>query len=162
MSFVRRLLALFQPKLHTPYELALRDLAHHRYEDALQRLTAILADPKTTPGQAAAASNKRGVALVELKRFDEARAAFEQALQLRAGFAPSLVNLGNLHLEAGEIDKAIHYYESAVKSDDEYALAHHNLGVAYKRLGRTGDSVRELRLANRLEGRVVRRQRKQP
>jgi tetratricopeptide (TPR) repeat protein len=160
MSFVRGLLALFQPKLYAPYELALRDMAHHRYDEALQRLDAILSDPRTPPAERAAASNKRGVALVELKRLDEARAAFAQALRLQDGFVPSLVNLGNLHLEAGEIDEAIRCYEAAVKSDDAYALAHHNLAVAYKRLGRTGDSVRELRLAHRLEGRVVRRQRK--
>jgi tetratricopeptide (TPR) repeat protein len=157
---LRRFFALFQPKLYTPFELALRDMAHHRYEDALVRLDAILADPQSAPAQRAAAANKRGVALVELKRREEARPAFEQALQIVRDFPPALVNLGNLHLEAGEIDEAIRYYESAMKSDEEYAPAHHNLAVAYKRLGRTADSVRELRRANRLEGRVVRRQRK--
>lgn len=160
MFNLRGFLALFQPKLYTPFELALRDLAQHRYEDALARFDAILADPQIPPSERAAAENKRGVAFVELKRRDQARGAFEQALEAVPGFAPSLVNIGNLHLEAGEIDEAIRYYESAVKSDEEYALAHHNLGVAYKRLGRTADSVRELRRANRLEGRVVRRQRK--
>jgi tetratricopeptide (TPR) repeat protein len=160
MFNLRRFLALFQPKLYTPYELALRDMAHHRYEDALARLDEILADPQTGVADRAAAANKRGVALVELKRRDEARSAFEQALEIVHDFPPSLVNLGNLHLEAGEIDEAIRYYELAMKSDEDYASAHHNLAVAYKRLGRTADSVRELRRANRLEGRVVRRQRK--
>jgi tetratricopeptide (TPR) repeat protein len=107
----------------------------------------------------AAAANKRGVALVELKRHDEARTAFEQALQIVPKFAPALVNIGNLHLEGGDAEAAIRYYESAILSDEDYALAHHNLGVAYKRLGRTGDSVRELRKAHRLEGRVVKKQR---
>lgn len=156
----RSFLALFRPELYTPYELALRDIARRKYEEAIARLDEILADPKTPPPQRAAASNKRGVALVELKRKDQARAAFEQALDVDPKFAPALVNIGNLHLEAGEMDEAIRYYESAVRSDDDYALAHHNLGVAYKRLGRTGDSVRELRKAHRLEGRVLRKQRK--
>ena len=161
MSFnFRTFLALFRPDLYTPYELALRDIAHRKYEEAVARLDAILADPQIPAAERAAAANKRGVALVELKRKEEARAAFEQALEIQPKFAPALVNIGNLYLEAGETDEAITYYESAVRSDEEYALAHHNLGVAYKRLGRTGDSVRELRKAHRLEGRVVRRQRK--
>ncbi len=161
MSFnFRKFLALFRPELYTPFELALRDMAHRKYEDAIARLDEILADPQLPAPEYAAAANKRGVALVELKRLDEARAAFERALEIVPKFAPALVNIGNLHLEAGDTDEAIRYYESAVRSDEDYALAHHNLGVAYKRLGRTGDSVRELRKAHRLEGRVVRKQRK--
>lgn len=135
-------------------------MAHGRYEEALSRLDGILADPQTPREERAAAANKRGVAFVELQRLEDARAAFERALEIVPKFAPALVNLGNLQLEAGRIEEAIRYYESAVRSDEDYALAHHNLGVAYKRLGRTGDSVRALRRAHRLEGRVVRRQRK--
>lgn len=160
MFNLRRFLALFRPHLYTPFELALRDMAHHRYEEALSRLDALLADPQLPPYERAAAANKRGVALVDLRRTDEARAAFEQALVIVPKFAPALVNIGSLHLEAGNTDEAIRYYETAVRSDEDYALAHHNLGVAYKRLGRTSDAVRALRRAHRLEGRVVRRQRK--
>ncbi|HKU67134.1 MAG TPA: tetratricopeptide repeat protein [Candidatus Baltobacteraceae bacterium] len=156
----RRFLALFRPDLYTPFELALRDIAHRRYEDAIAKLDQILADPQLSADDRAAAANKRGVALVELDRRQEARAAFETALASVPKFVPALVNLGNLHLEAGETEQAIRYYERAVLSDEDYALAHHNLGVAYKRLGRTGDSVRELRKAHRLEGRVVRKPRK--
>lgn len=135
-------------------------MAHRRYEEALARLDALLADPHLALLERAAAANKRGVALVELQRKAEARAAFEQALEIAPKFAPALVNIGNLHLEAGETEEAIRLYQSAVLSDEAYALAHHNLGVAYKRLGRTSESVRELRRAHRLEGQVVRRQRK--
>jgi tetratricopeptide (TPR) repeat protein len=138
----------------------MRDMAHHRYDEAIARLDAILADPNVGAPERAAAANKRGVAFIELKRLDDARSAFEHALEIVPQFAPALVNIGNLHLEAGDADEAIRYYERAVRSDEDYALAHHNLGVAYKRLGRTGESVRELRKAHRLEGRVVRRQRK--
>jgi len=156
----RGFLALFRPGLYTPYELALRDIAHRRYEAAIERLDEILAQPDLAAPERAAAANKRGVALVELDRKDDARTAFERALLIVPKFAPALVNIGNLHLEAGDPDEAIRYYESAVRSDEDYALAHHNLGVAYKRLGRTADSVRELRKAHRLEGRVLRKQRK--
>lgn len=156
----RRFLALFRPELYTPFELALRDIARREYAEALARLDALLEDPGLSAAERAAVANKRGVALVELQRRDDARAAFDRALEIVPKYAPALVNIGNLHLEAGEMEEAIRWYESAVLSDDEYALAHHNLGVAYKRLGRTSESVRELRKAHRLEGRVVRRQRR--
>lgn len=141
-----------------PFERALRDIAHGRYEDAL----AVLEDLARTDlprDQRAAVANKRGVALVQLHRRDDAREAFEEALSILPAYAPALVNLGNLRLEAGELDQSVGYYERALRADDEYAPAHHNLSVAYKRLGRTSDAVRELRRAYKLEGRVVKRRR---
>lgn len=153
MFNLRRFLALFRPDLYTPYELALRDIARHRYDEALARLDALLAESAPGGEGRAVLQNKRGVALVNLSRTDEARAAFETALDIHPQFAPALVNLGNLQLEAGNVEEAIGYYERAVRSDEDYAPAHHNLGVAYKRIGRTADFVRELRRAHRLEGR---------
>lgn len=160
MFNLRRFLALFRPELYTPFELAMRDLAQGRYDDALARLDALLNDPTLIPEERATIANKRGVAFINMQRKAEARTAFEHALTIAPRFAPALVNLGNLHLEANEITEAIQYYERAVRCDEEYALAHHNLGVAYKRLGRTADAVRELRQAHRLEGRVIKKQRK--
>jgi len=87
---------------------------------------------------------------VSLQRREDARQAFEDVLAARPRYAPALVNLGNLHLEAGETDAAIARYQAAVAADDRYGPAHHNLAVAYKRLGRTADSVRELRRAHKL------------
>lgn len=160
MFNLRRFLALFRPELYTPFELAMRDLAQRRYAEGLARLDALAADSAAAPAERSAIENKRGVALVNLHRPDDARRAFQAALAVDARYAPALVNLGNLHLESGEPEEAIRYYELAVRSDEEYALAHHNLGVAYKRMGRTGDAVRELRRANRLEGRVIKKPRK--
>ncbi len=160
MFNLRRFLALFRPELYTPFELAMRDLAQGRYDDALNRMDALLQDVTLNPNERATIINKRGVTLINMQRRAEAKSEFERALTIAPRFAPALVNLGNLHLEANEIPEAIQLYERAVLYDEEYALAHHNLGVAYKRLGRTADSVRELRKAHRLEGRVVKKQRK--
>jgi tetratricopeptide (TPR) repeat protein len=157
---LRRFLALFRPELYTAFELALRDLAHHRFGEALARLDELRGDTALTRDERLAVENKRGVAFINMQRVAEAREAFESALAIEPRYAPALVNIGNLHLEDGDVDGAIRYYERAVLCDDDYALAHHNLGVAYKRLGRTGDAVRELRKATRLEGRVVKKQRK--
>ena len=145
-----RFLAPWRRKPLTPYELALRDLARGEYAPALRRLDALLEDETLQPADRAARLNKRGVALVSLHRGDEALTAFEDALAVMPRFAPALVNIGNLHLESGELEPAVARYEAAIAADDRYGPAHHNLAVAYKRMGRTADSVRELRRAGKL------------
>ena len=145
-----RFLAPWRRKPLTPYELALRDLARGEYAEALCRLDALLEDETLTPHDRAAHLNKRGVALVSLHRRDEALRAFEDALISSPRYAPALVNIGNLHLESGEVEPAVARYQAAIAADDRYGPAHHNLAVAYKRMGRTADSVRELRRAGKL------------
>jgi tetratricopeptide (TPR) repeat protein len=145
-----RFLAPWRRKPLTPYELALRDLARGEYAQALRCLDALLEDETLRPADRAARLNKRGVALVSLHRRDEALAAFEDALAVMPRFAPALVNIGNLHLESDELEPAVARYQAAIAADDRYGPAHHNLAVAYKRMGRTADSVRELRRAGKL------------
>jgi tetratricopeptide (TPR) repeat protein len=101
----------------------------------------------------ALAHNKR--ALVAIARGDRAgaRAVLDEALATYAACVPALVNVGNLLLEAGDISGAIERFETAIRLDPDYADAHHNLGVAYKRAGRRSEAVRELRRATGLERR---------
>ena len=145
-----RFLAPFRRKPLSAYQLALRSLEHGHYEEALRQLDALLNDETHTARDRATILNKRGVALIGLGRREDARRAFEEALGLQPGFAPALVNLGNLLLESGETEAAVKNYEAAILSDEKYGPAHHNLAVAYKRLGRTADSVRELRRSHKL------------
>lgn len=135
----------------TPYQRAVRAIALGRYDEAIAGLDALLAHA-ATPAECATLWNKRGVALVNAGRRDEARASFASALAAVPNYAPALVNEGNMAFEGGDLAAAVALYESAVRSDDSYPVAHLNLGVAYKRLGRRGDAVREFRRANRLEG----------
>lgn len=100
--------------------------------------------------------HKQGVILVRMGRRDEARGAFMQALDLNREFAPSLTNLGNMELEQGHVEQAIVYYKQAIAAQPDYPGAHHNLGVAYRRLGRLGDAVSEARQAARHERRQSR------
>lgn len=150
MFNLERFLAPWRRKPLTPYELALRDLAGGECAQALRRLDDLLEDKTLLPKDRAARLNKRGVALVSLHRRDEALRAFEDALASEPRYAPALVNIGNLHLESGELEPAVARYQAAIAADDRYGPAHHNLAIAYKRMGRTADSVRELRRAAKL------------
>ena len=142
----------------TPYEEALRELQMAHYAEALSRFDTLLANTPLHDEARLTFENKRGIALVYLRRIGEARGVFESILQRDPAFAPALVNLGNMALEGGDLEEAVRRYESAVRIDDFYAGAHFNLGVAYKRLGRTTEAVREFRRATNLEGRAKRKQ----
>lgn len=90
-----------------------------------------------------------GTVLVLEGALDEARRHLEAALARDPNHVRALTNLGNLKLEAGDVDGAIADYERAIKLDDGFANAHHNLGVAYRRKGQIGKSVASLRRAQR-------------
>ena len=136
-----------------PTQQALRSLDEGAFERARIELDALLQRPDLSSTERAFLINKRGIASVHLRRLDSAENDFKEALFLRPGYAPALANLGNVALERGELDLAVTHYENALRCDESYAVAHLNLGVAYRRLGRIGDSVRCLRKAQALEGR---------
>jgi len=119
-------------------------------QEALGALEGALAT-ETTPERRAFAHNKRGVALVELGRVDEALAAFCEALCAVESYAPALVNIGNVLLEEGDVADAIEHYRAAIRADETYAGAYMNLGVALKRAGRASEATRCLKKALRLE-----------
>lgn len=79
----------------------------------------------------------------------EALARFDAALVRDPYHLRALTNRGNLKLEAGDVDGAIADYEAALRVDDGFANAHHNLGVAYRRKGQISKSVAALRRAQR-------------
>lgn len=136
----------------TPFEAGVAALERRNVEAALAHFDAALA-AATLASERAAIHNKRGIAYVQTRETESAVLAFLAALELEP-YVPAIVNLGNMLLEAGDVDEAIAHYEAALRLDDEYAFAHLNLGVAYKRIGRRGDAVREFRRANRLERRL--------
>ncbi len=61
------------------------------------------------------------------------------------------MNIGNVALEDGRIDDALARFDAAIALDPDYPEAHHNRGVALRRLGRRRDAVRALRRATVLE-----------
>ncbi len=95
--------------------------------------------------------NRRGVCAARAGDPQAARRDFLEALTQNEQSVAALTNLGNLELEAGDLDAAVALYERALRIDDQFASAHHHLGVAYRRMGRLRESVRELRRAWWLE-----------
>ncbi len=80
-----------------------------------------------------------------------AQQAFAAALQLDPGHYRAKTNLANLALEAGQTDEAIRLYQEVLKQNPEYALAHHNLGAAYRKKGQIDKAVHHIKQAQRLQ-----------
>jgi len=93
---------------------------------------------------------QRGTAQIYLGELGTAQETFARALEVDAQHYRALTNLGNVALEEARVDDAIDFYERAIKLNDQFANAHHNLGVAYRRKGHLSKSVRSLRRAQRV------------
>lgn len=75
----------------------------------------------------------KGVALYQMGRIDEARAAFFAAVQLDPLNGISRYNLGCVLEEQGEVDEAIRHLRRAAKALPAHADVHFNLALAYER-----------------------------
>ena len=104
---------------------------------------------RSTPFFEAEVEAQRGTALVFDNEVDEAKAHFERAVDLDPKHYRAITNLGNLSLEAGNVNEAIVLYERALKLNDDFSNAYHNLGIAYRRKGQFTKSVRMLKRAQR-------------
>ena len=140
--------AFFGVRAPSPFERAVRLIDVGEFARAEAELSALLATEDS--GDRASIFNKRGVARVHQGRHAEGLSDFNAALEIHPAFAPALVNIGNLLLEGGQVEAAVVQYEAALRSDDGHRAAHFNLGVAFKKLGRHADAVREFRRADRI------------
>jgi Flp pilus assembly protein TadD len=76
-----------------------------------------------------------GVALYQMGRTDEARAAFRTAVEIDPANGISRYNLGCVLEEQGEIDEAISHLQSAARMMPAHADVHFNLALAYDKRG---------------------------
>jgi tetratricopeptide (TPR) repeat protein len=152
MGFFARLFRIAPALPPGPLERGAGALRRGRLDEAERAFEEAVAAAPDGPALALA-HNKR--ALLALARADRAAAgaALAQALRAHEACVPAIVNAGNLLLEDGDIAGAVARFELAIRLDPDYPEAHHNLGVAYRRSGRPGDAVRELRRATGLERR---------
>ena len=80
------------------------------------------------------AENNLGLSLRELNKLDEARVAFQAAIEWQENApvdAQPYLNLGSLFADQGDLDKAIPLLVKAVALSPENPKTHEQLGVAY-------------------------------
>ncbi|MDY6804001.1 MAG: tetratricopeptide repeat protein [Cyanobacteriota bacterium] len=86
---------------------------------------------KVNPTEAAAHYNDRAQLFLKQKKFDEAKAACEQALKNQPDFAPACKTMGNLLQAQGQGDAAWEWYSKAVEIQPDFAEAITNMGALY-------------------------------
>jgi protein O-GlcNAc transferase len=82
-----------------------------------------------------------GLALLELKRPEEALASHERALKLKPDVPASLNNRGNALLALNRPVEALADYDRALKWQPNFALAHNNRGNTLRALGRYEEAL---------------------
>jgi tetratricopeptide (TPR) repeat protein len=83
----------------------------------------------------------RGAAQEALGRFEDALAAYDQALALDPRRVPAHMGRGVALLALGRFEDALAAYDQALALDPRYALAHMSRGVALLALGRPEDAL---------------------
>jgi len=151
--FVRLLGMAWRRTPPSPFAAGVDALERGRHDEALAHFATALARAETA-GERSRIENKRALTLLARRDRPAAVAALAAALAWDPRCVAAIVNIGNLLLEDGVVDDAVAHYEAALRIDDGYAPAHLNLGIAYKRMGRRADAVREFRRASRIEGRL--------
>jgi tetratricopeptide (TPR) repeat protein len=78
---------------------------------------------------------------------EEARHAYQQALELDPAMADAHVNLGRLYHQAKQPAQAEAQYRAAARQTPDDPVAHFNLAVLLEELGRTGEAIQAYRCA---------------
>jgi tetratricopeptide (TPR) repeat protein len=84
------------------------------------------------------------VAHHEAGRFDQAEAAYQEALGVAPGHPAVTHNLGVIAAAKGRHRDAIAYFDTAIAAEPQYATAHYNRASALQALGQTRDALQSL------------------
>ncbi len=134
----RRACRLAPADIDAHFNLALAYSDAKMTSDAAQTFRRVLAlQHETSPnGQLSAPLlNMRGNILQKLDRFDEARASYERALELKPDFPTALNGLGSLLKLLGLAQQAGECFSRALQLDHGFAEARLNLGMVQLYLG---------------------------
>ncbi len=140
----RELLGKARPNLFSlRYLEASADYSEKKYEQALEKLTELDQDY----GARRNALTLRGEVLQRLRRWDESRAAFEQALEFDRETPGPLLGLARTALAERKFDEAAEYARASIGLLYFQPPAHYLHGLALYRGGRWQEAERALRIS---------------
>lgn len=74
-----------------------------------------------------------------------------EAVALNPGYDAAYLELGNIHSDERDFEKAIGFYLKAIEANPELSDAHYRLGVAYERTGESAKAKQEFQLHDEIE-----------
>ncbi len=108
----------------------------------------------------AEAENSLGVLEAVVENADAARTHFQTALSADARHYRAITNLGNLELEAGNLERAEELYKQVVQINPDYSVVYNNLAAVMRKRGKRHEAVEYLKKSQRLYMRELRGQTK--
>jgi len=111
-------------------------------------------DATYAPAWAYLGASYNSDAAFELGGRDEyrrAQASYERALAIQPNLLDAQIFLANLLVDTGKVEQAVPLLRDALKTNDNYAAAHWELGYAYRFAGMLDESVAECERARRLD-----------
>lgn len=85
--------------------------------------------------------NNYGLALFYLNKVEDSLREFEESIRLDNSFALPYANIGLVHLNNMEYDKAVEFFKKALEFDKGNPETHYNLAVTYYRIGKKDDAL---------------------
>jgi tetratricopeptide (TPR) repeat protein len=113
------------------------------YESAVEKY---IQSTKIDPTYAVA-FYKVGKAYYKIGDFDLSKVNLEQAIEIDEIHVQSLKLLGDIESKDGNDEKAVYWYEKAVKANSNYHIAHYALGKSYYRLQKNEPALMALNSA---------------
>jgi len=81
----------------------------------------------------------------------QAETLLEKAVNIDPKFGEGYLQLGILHSERGNFERAIHDYKKAIEISPQLGEAHYRLGSAYRRIGEESKAEQEFQLYEKIE-----------
>lgn len=113
-------------------------------EDAIQSYTTVLQLNPSHPGARGFLEGyyvNEGIAFRREQKFDEAKAAFQQALRINGSSAAAHFELGQELARQGQLDQAIQEYQESIRLDPGKSTAHTRLAAAYTEKGQYDQAI---------------------
>ncbi len=121
-------------------------LEQQEYEEALE-----VCEEALHLGPNAAAYSRKGEALTNLKRYDEALLAYRQAIRLDTNYAPAYSGQGSSLTHLKRYSQALTAFKQAIRLDHHYAPAYNGRGDTLSDLERYDEALAAYEQAIRLD-----------
>ncbi|WP_414640745.1 adventurous gliding motility TPR repeat lipoprotein GltE [Archangium sp.] len=96
-----------------------------------------------------------GLVLLQEDKKDAARLSFKRAIEVRADYVPSRVQLAQMELDSEDYPGAEEHLRRILQADSKNAAAHLNLGIAYKGQGQLDKAMQEYDEAEKLDPKMA-------